>query len=64
MRVETVVDMLEGGEDREDHSRDARFASASPSIVDAAIALQPLVEQQRASFPCLPVRGGQTEIPQ
>ena len=49
--VETVIDMLEGGEDGEHHPGDARFASASPSIVDAAITLQPLVEQQRASLP-------------
>ena len=60
--VETVIVVLEGREDGEYHAGDARFAPASPSIVDAAIALQPPVEQQRAGPPRLPVRGGQTEV--
>ena len=34
----------------------------APSLVNAAIALQPLVEHQRASPSGLPVRGGQTEV--
>ncbi|MCH7760219.1 hypothetical protein IIA15_02295 [candidate division TA06 bacterium] len=60
--VETVVVMLEVGEDGEHHSGDAGLAAASPAVVDAAVSLDPLVEEGRASSPRLPVFGWQTEI--
>jgi hypothetical protein len=60
--VEAVIFVLEGGEAGEHYAGDARLAPASPSVVDATIALQPLVKQQQVGSPRLPVRGGQTEV--
>ena len=62
--VEPLVVMLEVGEDGKNHARDARLAATAPSVVDAPVALEPFVQQQRARTPRLPIRRGQTEISQ
>src|SRR2546430_7357220 len=60
-RVETVVVIREVREDTEYHPRDARLAHAPPSVVDAAVALEPAVEKVRAGRPRLPVVDRQTK---
>src|SRR5262249_9424891 len=51
--VESVVVIIEGAEDGKHNAGDARFAYAPPAIVDAVVALQPLVEQKGAGLPRL-----------
>jgi hypothetical protein len=56
--VKPVVVVLEVAKDGEHHPGDAGFAPSSPTIVDAAIVLQALLEQERTRPPRLAVRGG------
>src|SRR5437870_5594359 len=60
--LETVVVAGEVAEDGEHHPGDAGLAAAAPSVVDAAVALEPAVEEEPAGRLRLPVVGGQPEV--
>ena len=64
--VETGVFIREVREDGKDHPRDARLAPTGPfcpdAVVDAAVALQPAIEKERAGLSRLPVAAWQTEV--